>query len=95
MNGASKHRRLALADAQRALQRGDWRSAAQELERAAELARIEGDAARATHCLQMASALQRARGEGARAIASAGGPASWPAMTSVRVLRQAPSWARR
>lgn len=72
MNGASKHRRLALADAQRALQRGDWRSAAQELERAAELARIEGDAARATHCLQMASALQRARGEGARAIASAG-----------------------
>lgn len=72
MNGASKKRGLALAEAQRALQRGDWRSAARELEQAAELARIEGDASRAAHCLQMAAALHRARGEGVAALAAAG-----------------------
>ena len=71
MKAAGKQRQLALTDAQRALQRGDWRCAARELEQAAEMARIEGDATRAAHCLQMAAALHRARGVGVDALAAA------------------------
>ncbi len=71
MKAAGKQRQLALTDAQRAVQRGDWRCAARELERAAELARIDGDATRAAHCLQMAAALHRARGAGVEALAAA------------------------
>ena len=58
MKAAGKQRQLALTDAQRALQRGDWRCAARELEQAAEMARIEGDATRAAQCRQMAAALR-------------------------------------
>lgn len=72
MTGAGTPRERLLGDAQRALQRGNWRAAAQALERAAERADREGDARRATHCLQMAATLQRACGEGAKAIATAG-----------------------
>lgn len=72
MSGETAQRQRALADAQRALQRGDWRAAARALEGAAELAESEGDARRAAHCLQMAATLHRARGEGDRAVAAAG-----------------------